>query len=242
MVVMCWSSKGGSGTTVVAAVLASVLAASTPTLLVDLGGDLPAALGRPEPVLGLADWARGLADATAPSAGDGPAGRREQRQARGLGRLEVDGAPGVRLLPRGAGPLDEAVGPALVRELRERACVVVDGGVVGGSSGRPGLVVGLAGPAAASLLVIRPCFLALRRAVAAPLRPSGVVLVAEPQRVLGPSDVEAALGVPVVAVVPWDPGVARRVDAGLLGAAPPRALARALRGVAATAGPRARTA
>ena len=63
---LCWSAKGGSGTTVVAAALALVLSQRHPTLLIDLGGDSPAALGIAEPHgPGLADW---FASPTADSA------------------------------------------------------------------------------------------------------------------------------------------------------------------------------
>jgi hypothetical protein len=221
VLITCWSSKGGSGTTVVAAVLAAVLAAEAgSSLLVDLGGDLPAALGLPEPTAGITSWAP-------------PAlGPEERRDPRHLTGLEVDAGAGVRLLPRGPGELGRQAGPALAAVLAGRDRVVVDAGVVGCSGSGAGPALDLAAVATASLLVIRPCFLALRRAVGAPLRGSGVVLVDEPQRVLGPADIEAALGIPVVAVVPWDPAVARRVDAGLLGSAVPRALARALRSAA----------
>src|SRR5688500_6052397 len=55
MLTLCWSAKGGSGATVVAAGIA--LAAPTPTLLVDLAGGLPVALGLTEPAgPGVADW------------------------------------------------------------------------------------------------------------------------------------------------------------------------------------------
>ncbi|MEO5680684.1 MAG: hypothetical protein ABIS47_13560 [Acidimicrobiales bacterium] len=207
----CWSSKGGSGTTVVAAALATLLAAEGGSaVLADLAGDQPAALGLPEPDHGLTGW----------------------RDGDDLGALELATGPGLALLARGAGDLPLGLGPALAGHLARRAAVV-DAGVIGGGGGPGGAAaVELALGATASLLVLRPCFLALRRAVVAPLRPSGVVLVDEADRVLGPSDVEAALGVPVVAVVPWDPAVARRVDAGLLGSSLPRGLARALRGAA----------
>ena len=206
MFVTCWSAKGGSGTTVVAAALATMLADSGPALLVDLGADLPAALGLPEPLCGLTSWA----------AGDD------------LRLLEVEAGPRLRLLPRGLNSLREDMGPALAAALSGRPAVVVDAGVIGGvHANEVGLDLALA--ARESLLVLRPCFLGLRRAVAAPLRPSGVVLVEEPGRSLGPADVESALGVPIVAVVPWDPAVARRVDAGLLGSGLPRNLVRALR-------------
>ena len=42
---VCWSVKGGCGTTVVSALARRAVVASRPTLLVDLGGDAPAALG-----------------------------------------------------------------------------------------------------------------------------------------------------------------------------------------------------
>ena len=232
MFITCWSAKGGSGTTVVAAVLACALADELPTMLVDLAGDLPAALGLAEPAAGLTDWAGRRGGSSAPPPGSPRSLTTVGGQAGGgLSRLELDGARGVRLLPRGPGSLGQGVGPALVGELAGRASVVVDGGVACRAVPGTGPLVDVAAAATASLLVIRPCFLALRRAVAVPLRPTGVVVVDEPQRVLGPSDIEAALGVAVVAVVPWEPAVARRVDAGLLGSAPPRAMARALAGV-----------
>ena len=86
---------------------------------------------------------------------------------------------------------------------------------------------GLAGGATHSLLVTRLCYLALRRAVRAPLRPSGVVVVSEPGRSLRASDVVSLLGAPVVAELAYEPAVARAVDAGLLAKRLPASLARA---------------
>ena len=55
MVTLCWAAKGGSGTTVVAASFA--LNSTHPSVLVDLDGELPAALGLPEPDRpGVAEW------------------------------------------------------------------------------------------------------------------------------------------------------------------------------------------
>ncbi|MGH9153294.1 MAG: hypothetical protein ACRD03_13055, partial [Acidimicrobiales bacterium] len=91
MLVACWSVKGGSGTTVVAAALAMVLASADAkgVTLVDLGGDLPAALGVPEPAgPGVGEWL-GAGDGVGPDA---------------LRRLEVEVAPGVALVTRGDGP------------------------------------------------------------------------------------------------------------------------------------------
>lgn len=54
---LCWSAKGGSGTTVIAAALALVLSRTSPTVLADLCGDIPAALGLAEPSgPGIDDW------------------------------------------------------------------------------------------------------------------------------------------------------------------------------------------
>jgi len=105
--------------------------------------------------------------------------------------------------------------------------VVVDCGPAGAPGG-----LALAAVAGLSLLVLRPCSLALRRALAAPLRPSGVVLIREPQRGLGRRDVEDVLGVPVRAEIAYDPSVAQAVDAGLLNCRVPRTLERALRAAA----------
>jgi len=136
-------------------------------------------------------------------------------------------AGGLHLLPTGAA--DVAVPPgrgdvlASVLAADPRP-VVVDCGCAA-----PGPGSSVAASASVSLLVLRPCYLALRRALAAPVRPSGVVLVEEPGRALGRDDVEGVLGVPVRAVVALDPAVARAVDAGVLLSRLPRRLERALR-------------
>jgi MinD-like ATPase involved in chromosome partitioning or flagellar assembly len=212
MVTVCWSPKGGSGTTVVAATLALLLAERHGgSLLVDLAGDAPAVLGLPDPPgQGAWDWL------STPTAGP-----------QALARLVREGTAGVDLLPAGAGPPDvwrPGRAASLVDALAvERRPVVVDAGLL-----RPELHDAVA-RATCSLLVIRSCYLALRRAVAAPLRPSGVVLVREPGRALGRHDVEEVLGVPVVACVDLSPDVARAVDAGLLVSRLPRSLVRGLR-------------
>jgi MinD-like ATPase involved in chromosome partitioning or flagellar assembly len=215
MLVSCWSAKGGSGTTVVSVALASLLARSSPTgsLLVDLDGDVPAVLGLPEPSgPGVLQWL---------AAGDVPPDA--------LPRLEVEAAPGLGVVPRGTA---EPASPALAARADVLAAVlgadprsvVVDCG-----SAPTGPALALAAAADQSLLVLRPCYLALRRAVAAPLRPSGVILVAEDDRTLTRHDIEDVLGVPVRAEIRVEPAVARAVDAGLLSGRLPRALERSLR-------------
>ena len=92
MYVACWSVKGGSGTSVTAALAARRWAATTDAgaLLVDLCGDTPGLLGVPEPSTpGVADWL---------NAGD-------EVQIDALRRLEREAAAGLFLLHRGAGPL-----------------------------------------------------------------------------------------------------------------------------------------
>jgi hypothetical protein len=217
MLLACWSPKGGSGTTVIACGIAAVLARSGPTagaLLVDLCGDAGAVLGVPDPSgPGLAEWLAAGADVGAGA----------------LTRLEVAAAGGLSLLawkPPGPGYRPglgraETLLDALAADPR---AVVAD---CGPASGGPGLV--LAAGAQESLLVLRPCYLALRRALAAPVRPSGVVLVTEAGRSLGRRDVEEVLGVPVLAEVAVEEPVARAVDAGLLARRVPRPLERALR-------------
>jgi len=57
--IVCWSVKGGSGTTVVAAALALVLAQrhEAGARLIDMSGDTPSALGMSEPASeGIAEW------------------------------------------------------------------------------------------------------------------------------------------------------------------------------------------
>ena len=218
MLTCCWSVKGGSGTTVVAASLA-LLAASSPAgaLLVDLAGDVPAVLGLPEPVgPGVREWL-----AADPAV-----------EADALGHLATAATPGLRVLPAGsASAMPRAVPPARVDLLGDALAanpgeVVVDLGVPA-----PDLLPLLA-RADRSLLVLRPCYLALRRATALPTRPTGVVLVTEPGRALGRRDIEDVVGVKVAAEIDVQPTIARAVDAGLLAGRLPRSLSRTLRAAA----------
>ena len=70
--------------------------------------------------------------------------------------------------------------------------------------------------AAENLIVTRKCYLSLRAAHASRNRYDGVVVVDEAERALTISDVKHVLGVPVVAVVPYDTRISRSVDAGML--------------------------
>ena len=214
MLICCWSVKGGVGTTVVASLLALRHGRDpvTGAVLVDLCGDAAAALGAPPPEgPGLAEWLAAGSDV-------GPAA---------LARLETEVRPGLSLLGRGSGPLeplDRLESLAADLAVSDRTAVV-DAGVPAdaGSAGHL-----LAAAADRSILVLRPCYLALRRAADLAVRPSAVVLVAERGRVLGAEDVEAVVGAPVVCELAVDPAVARAVAAGLLASRLPRGVDRAL--------------
>jgi septum formation inhibitor-activating ATPase MinD len=69
---------------------------------------------------------------------------------------------------------------------------------------------------AENLIVTRKCYLSLRAANASRSRYDGVVIVDETERALTISDVKHVLGLPVVAVVPYDNRISRSVDAGML--------------------------
>lgn len=216
MLATCWSVKGGVGTSVVAGALAVLLSRRHPAgaLLVDADGDQPAILGLP------------------PSAGPGLAELTAQtpvEAATRLQRLEQPVDDLLALVPRGDGALrvDALVDVADALLLDARPTVVDAGVLDANHEDRSPLVH----RATTSLLVVRPCYLCLRRATASALRPTGVVVIDEVDRTLDASDVEDVLGVPVLACIPDDAAVARAVDAGTLARHLPRRLARSLASV-----------
>ena len=214
MVITCWSVKGGSGTTVVATSLALLLSrlGTIGALLADLGGDVPppsASRNR-----------RGRASPNGCSSA-----RRSIHEA--LARLEVDAAPGLRLLPAGAGPPPPAgQGTALAEALAaDPRAVVVDAGTVHHDA-----ALELAAAATTSLLVLRPCYLALRRAVAAPVRGRRASCwCASPAAPSAGATSRMCSASTSAAEIDLDPAIARAVDAGLLASRLPRTLARSLR-------------
>ena len=201
-----WSVKGGSGVTVTAALYATALARRHgATTVVDLCGDQPAALGLPEPRgAGWSDWL---------ATPDG--------SAEALARLLVDVRDDLTLLPVGAtGDWPEGRAAHLADALATLGHVVVDAGVVdpsptGDGDPRDGLFGALA-EVGRTTLVLRPCYLALRRAMKVTAHVDGVVVVNEPERALDATDVERLLGARVLASLDVEPAVARAVDAGLL--------------------------
>ncbi|HEV8626029.1 MAG TPA: hypothetical protein VG034_16370 [Acidimicrobiia bacterium] len=215
MLLALWSPKGGSGTSVVAAALALVSAGLGETRLADLGGDQPAILGLSPltSVATLVDWL-----AAGPSA-----------PTEWLDDMTVPVIPGLSLLP--GGPAARAASPeagaALAVALRDSGAAVVDLGSGGDEFDGAGRAV--VDVADSALMVLRPCYLALRRAVADPRLASsaGAILVEEPGRALDADDVSAVVGVPVVGRFPVRAEIARAVDAGVLRDRLPAALARA---------------
>ena len=210
MFFVCWSPKGGSGTSVTAAALGLTIASSgRETLLVDTVGDLPMVLGLPPGTGdGLSDWLLAPSDVSADA----------------LSLLEVPAGERLQLL--GAGNATQsAIDPeraVLAAELLSRSArwVVVDAG----STGPPDrwLVHG-----ARPVMVIRACYLGIQAALAQPLAlGTSVVVVEEPGRALRLSDVTAVFNGHKVIAVPWDPAVSRAVDSGLLAHRMPRSLNR----------------
>lgn len=215
MLLALWSPKGGSGTSVLAAACAAVLARRGGCRLADLAGDQPAILGLgTDPGTGLADWL-----ATGPEA-----------PVDALDRLAVEVAPGLSLVPQGSrrllapAPAAEA-GAALGAALRCSGLpCVVDAGTADEPASR--MVVEVADR---SVIVVRGCYLALRRAVHSPLaaRATGVAFVDEPGRSLGAAEARDVLDRPILVRVPVRPAIARAVDAGIVAVRTPDPLARA---------------
>lgn len=219
--ISCWSSKGGSGTTVVAVALAVLRGRQSErgSLFVDLAGDGPVAFGAPEPSgPGLTEW-------MSASSAVGAAA---------IDRLEHTVGAGVRLLPRGVQVLAHPQrAEECIDHLRadDRPVVVDVGCFAGNDDVADGVRAQFLEASLESLLVVRSCFLAIRRASRLPVRPSGIVLIEESGRALGPTDIENVLGVPVVATIAIDAAIARSVDAGLFASRLPSAFGRSLNDV-----------
>jgi hypothetical protein len=235
MLIALWSATGGSGTSVLTAACSLVLARQardaghgTGVRVADLAGDLPAVFGLgADPDVGLADWLDAGAEAPTEA----------------LDRLLVEVAPGVALLPRGLGPRVPTTLPApesgaalAVALTHGSSPVLVDCGTAREPAMRAVVEV-----ADVAVVVLRGCYLALRRAVHAPPleHTAGVVLLDEPGRSLGAREIGEVLDLPVLARIPVKDAIARAVDAGVLPARLPEPLARAASDVVRRLGVRA---
>lgn len=221
MLTICRSTKGGSGTSTVTAGLAGICGRQTihrtsppvRVLTIDLLGDLPAVFGTTSPPIGVAEWLDRSSD-------------------REFHELTIDCGHSVHLLPTGSNPLPEVTSPswnrlaaAIDHDIANGTHVFVDAGT--GPLPEAFRVRTQTTPLR-TLLIVRPCYLALRRAMEDGPHADGVVLVTGGSRVLTRRDVESVLGIPVVAEVPLHPDVARRVDSGLFLSRLPAALVAAL--------------
>ena len=142
MFIICRSPKGGVGTSVVAAALALRHAhAGHPTVLVDLAGDQPDLLGvAPSSSLGIGDWAAGGDDVPVEA----------------LTALEVEVGGGLSLLPRGSVSSSDRLGVAAAVLGTGHRSVVIDAGVTARPVWAP--------PDAVDVVVLRACYLGVRRA------------------------------------------------------------------------------
>ncbi len=215
------ATTGGAGATVTAA---AITLGTSGAVLVDLAGDVPAALGLATDRLGVVDWL----------ASDAPADRLDELLVP-VGRSDAAVLPlgGLRARPDGDGDPPDAperwtlLASWCARRHGSDRPVVVDTGEHAERFSRA-LPPALPEPTLARIVVTRACYLALRRyrSDPPPAAPDGAVVVREPGRTLDDADVAAALGAPVVASPEWDPEVARAVDAGLLTARLPATMRR----------------
>lgn len=208
MLVALWSMKGGVGVSTSAAILAIARSEhACETVLVDLTGDAPDLLG--------------IAERTGPGLTDWCAIPEHSTDA--LVRIRRQVAPDLWLLDRGE-QVPHGDPRPLAQALRgTRATQVVDCGTAPDAFAQQ-----LIEAADVRLLVVRACYLTLRAASRTPIAPTGAVLVSERGRSLGRSDVERAVGAPIVAEIAVDPAIARLVDAGLVTQRLPRSLVRSL--------------
>ena len=200
----CWTVKGGSGTTVFASALALMLAERHGrATIIDFGGDVPSVLGMAEPV------GRGIRDWLATS----------DRDPQHLASLRVNATSRLSVVPVGlATAFDESAFDDLAAASDDKT-VFDFGSMCPPESLRR---------VARDWLVIRPCYLALRRAARLAQRPGGVVLIKEDGRSLTVRDVQAVVGAAVVGEITVADGVARSVDAGLLATRLPKQLSEEL--------------
>ena len=189
------SSKGGNCTTVTAAAFALHQAANgIRTILVDLCGDQPAVLGLAEPQgPGINDWLAEDSNATV-------------NDLLSLGTVIDDN---VLLLHRGSRFVTGEPRWSDFAELMSS-----DNGYVVIDAGTGYLPDDLRLAVTHITLVIRPCYIALRRA-AHQTRPTDVFAINEPERALTVKDIGHVLGVPIHAEVPHSAVISRAVDAGV---------------------------
>ena len=190
------SPKGGNCTTVTASAVALVSAMrGTNTLLIDLCGDIPAAIGMSEPHgPGINDWlsednisdTQQLVTLGTPAIAGLVVVHRGSRFVQGEPRW-ADLAQAISQLPHN---------------------VIIDAGTTYVPEALTSAVQSVS-------MVVKPCYLSLRRASRLP-RPTNVFVIKEENRALTVKDVGNVLGVPIAAEIPYEAAISRAVDAGLL--------------------------
>ena len=190
------SSKGGNCTTVTASAYALVMGdRGMKTIFIDLCGDAPSVLGLAESTsAGINDWL----------------GENSPTDASGLLQLGTPVTENVMLVHRGSRFVEgEPRWQALADFISQSTFnIVID-------AGTGFLPPELTAVITEVTMVLKPCYLSLRRATQQQ-RPNNVVVITEEGRALTVSDVSHVIGVPVFAQVPYEAAISRAVDAGLL--------------------------
>ena len=190
------SPKGGNCTTVTATAYALLMASrGTHTVLIDLCGDVPAAAGMAEPMTpGINDW---LSESST-------------SDAQALVTLGTPFDNGLVIVHRGSSFVE---GQPRWSDLANAITtlpmnIVIDAGITF-------LPDELRRAVTHVTMVVKPCYLSLRRA-SRMQRPTQLFVVCEESRALTIKDVGHVLGMPVTCEIPYTPAISRSVDAGML--------------------------
>ena len=190
------SPKGGNCTTVTATAYALLMAArGTHTVLIDLCGDVPAAAGMAEPTTpGINDW---LSESST-------------SDAQALVTLGTPFDKGLVVVHRGSSFVE---GQPRWSDLANAITTLPMNIVI--DAGTTFLPDELRRAVTHVTMVVKPCYLSLRRA-SRMQRPTQLFVVCEESRALTIKDVGHVLGMPVTCEIPYTSAISRAVDAGML--------------------------
>ena len=190
------SPKGGNCTTVTATAYALLVAArGTHTVLIDLCGDVPAAAGMAEPTTpGINDW---LSESST-------------SDAQTLVTLGTPFDNGLVIVHRGSSFVE---GQPRWSDLANAISTLPMNIVI--DAGTTFLPDELRRAVTHVTMVVKPCYLSLRRA-SRMQRPTQLFVVCEESRALTIKDVGHVLGMPVTCEIPYTSAISRAVDAGML--------------------------
>ena len=190
------SPKGGNCTTVTATAYALLMAArGTHTVLIDLCGDVPAAAGMAEPTTpGINDW---LSESST-------------SDAQALVPLGTPFDKGLVIVHRGSSFVE---GHPRWSDLANAITTLPMNIVI--DAGTTFLPDELRRAVTHVTMVVKPCYLSLRRA-SRMQRPTQLFVVCEESRALTIKDVGHVLGMPVTCEIPYTSAISRAVDAGML--------------------------